>query len=620
MKYDIEWVHIRGINNRWADTLSRLEKPLMTSIRSPVGIKQVAELKEDNKRWKALRKELVLEQRLDSELKKFIQINPHLIIIEKDGLTRVSVNNKELIFVPKSMKIKVAKAIHKLLLHFGSNKMCSFIKEHMIMSNADRVCREIARSCELCQRSKYYNKRTEGRWIFKLPSNKNEIISADLLGPLPLTEKGNQYVLVMIDQFSKKICLKAIQDRKAKTIAKAAKKMIAKEYNGCKNIVTDNAKEFHSNEWKKMGLELKVNEKTTTPYNPQSSCVERFMKEIARILRAYMYYKQTKWDKIILRIEQTINSTSHSVTKTAPYDVTGEKKIIIPAKLSNDCIANKKQMEEYETSINKIYSSMQRKRDKIQSKIRPPAKKLVPGDSVLVKTNPTSEKYARRTKKLCLLYEGPYKIIKAKTRNAYVIKRNNSNSFITRNTRRLRPYIEPCDPSLSEWETQESESESENDTAETSTINSYDAVLRSISTVDSQQSVYTTVKMDKIVELASEIQGLDEKILSMMGQAKKYREQLTKLIQSDIDINKFKCALAKNNLTDMAETSLMKQTDQNHRISNFEDINENPVVQFQDYVEEVIIETDGQGNFKWPDSLDYITLPLNKSLVSENKK
>lgn len=52
-------------------------------------------------------------------------------------------------------------------------------------------------------------------------------------------------------------------------------------------------------------------------------------------------------------------------------------------------------------------------------------------------------------------------------------------------------------------------------------------MLRSISTVDSQQSVYATVKMDKIVELASEIQVLDEKILSMMGQAKKYREQLS---------------------------------------------------------------------------------------------
>ena len=61
-----------------------------------------------------------------------------------------------------------------------------------------------------------------------------------------------------------------------------------------------------------------------------------------------------------------------------------------------------------------------------------------------------SDKYAKRMKKLCLLYEGPYKVIGTKTLNAYIVKRRNNNLTATVNARRIRPYVEPIDPMTDE--------------------------------------------------------------------------------------------------------------------------------------------------------------------------
>ena len=43
----------------------------------------------------------------------------------------------------------------------------------------------------------------------------------DILGPLPTTKRGNVYVLVAVDQFTKWLEAVALPDQKAKLVAKA---------------------------------------------------------------------------------------------------------------------------------------------------------------------------------------------------------------------------------------------------------------------------------------------------------------------------------------------------------------------------------------------------------------
>ena len=101
-------------------------------------------------------------------------------------------------------------------------------------------------------------------------------------------------MVAAVDQFSRKVGMTTTKDRKAKSITKAAARLVKSKFQNCKYIVTDNAKEFHSKEWEKFCKDYKINQRTTSPYSPQSNISERAMKEIGHIMRTYTYFDHSK--------------------------------------------------------------------------------------------------------------------------------------------------------------------------------------------------------------------------------------------------------------------------------------------------------------------------------------
>lgn len=74
--------------------------------------------------------------------------------------------------------------------------------------------------CDLCaarKPSKASNKAPLHQYLVGEPM---ERIAIDILGPLPLTEKGNKYIIVICDCFSKWTEAFAIPDQESSTIAK----------------------------------------------------------------------------------------------------------------------------------------------------------------------------------------------------------------------------------------------------------------------------------------------------------------------------------------------------------------------------------------------------------------
>jgi hypothetical protein len=47
-------------------------------------------------------------------------------------------------------------------------------------------------------------------------------VHLDILGPLPTSKKGNAYVLLLVDQFTKWVEAVALSDQTAETVARAA--------------------------------------------------------------------------------------------------------------------------------------------------------------------------------------------------------------------------------------------------------------------------------------------------------------------------------------------------------------------------------------------------------------
>lgn len=103
-------------------------------------------------------------------------------------------------------------------------------------------------SCHTCQATKY-TKPTRGVQYHTLPESPGQVLSIDLFGPLPLTPRGNKYILVVMDQFSKLTKLYLLKNQKLDSIINTlqlehfGKIVIPKE------ILSDNRGQFITARW-----------------------------------------------------------------------------------------------------------------------------------------------------------------------------------------------------------------------------------------------------------------------------------------------------------------------------------------------------------------------------------
>ena len=73
--------------------------------------------------------------------------------------------------------------------------------------------------CEMCQKVKLTQPARLAELLFLTPSVPNQLITTDIAGPFTTTPQNNQYLLVIVDHFTKYIQLHAISNTKAETIA-----------------------------------------------------------------------------------------------------------------------------------------------------------------------------------------------------------------------------------------------------------------------------------------------------------------------------------------------------------------------------------------------------------------
>ena len=82
-----------------------------------------------------------------------------------------------------------------------------------------------------------------GKYIVGCPM---ERIAIDVLGPLPLTELGNKYVVVIADYFTKWVEALPIPDQEARTIADVLVKEVICRFGVPQLIHSDQGRNFES--------------------------------------------------------------------------------------------------------------------------------------------------------------------------------------------------------------------------------------------------------------------------------------------------------------------------------------------------------------------------------------
>ena len=188
------------------------------------------------------------------------------------------------------------------------------------------------RRCVACQKNKLTRRKTKmPMQITSTPEFVFEKCCLDIVGPLPVTQRGFKYLLTFQDELSKFTLAIPLERQDATTIAKAFVEKIILVYGTPLTVLTDQGANFLSEIFKETCKILKIKKIQTTAFHPQSNgALERSHRTLTEYLRHYIASDQTNWDEWIPFAVFVFNTTPHTCTKLTPHEVMFGRKPNIP--------------------------------------------------------------------------------------------------------------------------------------------------------------------------------------------------------------------------------------------------------------------------------------------------
>ena len=140
------------------------------------------------------------------------------------------------------------------------------------------------------------------------------MVSVDLMEPKPRSDRGNTWILVMQDRYTKWVELRTLSKATSAAVAKALKEQVILRFGTPKSVVSDNGHQFLSREFTQFLEEYKIEHRRTPPYTPQCNPVERTNKVIKTAINQYLGKSQKKWEALLLELAFAYHSAASDST------------------------------------------------------------------------------------------------------------------------------------------------------------------------------------------------------------------------------------------------------------------------------------------------------------------
>ena len=242
---------------------------------------------------------------------------------------------KQLI-LPESLRSEVLQQLHdtRTAGHLGVAKTLGRVRERFYWVQCRRDVQEWCRNCDLCAQKRGPQKKVRAPLGSYNVGSPMERIAIDVLGPLPTTEAGNKYVLVIADYFTKWVEAYPIPNQEALTVAELLVKEFICRFGAPLLIHSDQGRNFESALFAEMCQLLGIKKTRTTPYHPQSDgMVERFNRTLEMQLSKFADYNQRDWDQHIPFLLMAYRSAIHDTTGCSPAKMMLGRELKLPIDL-----------------------------------------------------------------------------------------------------------------------------------------------------------------------------------------------------------------------------------------------------------------------------------------------
>ena len=322
------------------------------------------------------------------------------------------------LLIPNSLSIIAVQLIHDTAAsgHAGVERTKHLFNTRFFYPNSSKLISDYVKSCPLCQLYKgslpppaTLNHYPIGRLPF-------EAIHMDTSGPYNASNNNMKYILVFRDRFTRFTILCPTKDRTSEEVARGLLYSVILPYSSPKVIISDQAKEFLSEVFKKLCKLYSIKTANIVSYHPSSNgLVERSMSILGPILRIMTHNNKNDWDKYVPFVESSINTAYCASINDSPfYCLYGYDRRLPSDIMTEDFYFQDDLRHEYISLLrykhaeilhcvrttliqnSLLYSSKPKNKDRI----------FEIGDRVLIRALPSPV----GSSKLCLKWQGPYRI------------------------------------------------------------------------------------------------------------------------------------------------------------------------------------------------------------------
>ncbi|KAL5010990.1 hypothetical protein ScPMuIL_013295, partial [Solemya velum] len=347
-EFDFEIEHRAGRLHNNADALSRHPscsdvEPEMAQYHAPVVISPQYNVGQDqDPEIKILKKAKETQSSrpefsslgVNTRLARELWNQWDVLHIENGVLVRKLENNKVQRVLPNSLRRMVLERLHDANpegAHLGPKKTQSKVKQLYYWPYGKSYKNTWCQTCTVCVRKRQPRKKDRTPLVVENPGYPFSRIAMDILGPLPMTESGNKYILVVQDYFTKFVETFALPNQEAKTVARKVVDEVFSRYGVPETIHTDQGSNFESQLFSELCENLQITKTRTTPFHPQSDgMVERFNRTLLSMLSCYVSDYGADWDIHLPKILMAYRSSMHHSTGCTPNFAMFKSEISLP--------------------------------------------------------------------------------------------------------------------------------------------------------------------------------------------------------------------------------------------------------------------------------------------------
>lgn len=236
------------------------------------------------------------------------------------------------IVVPKSHRYDLIKQHHDnpTAGHAGIFKTHGRLVQRYFWPKMRADVSKYVRSCQVCLAHKPEQKAPAGLILGRPDVTKPwELVSIDVVGPLPKSSSGYMHILSVQDYFSKFCLFIPLRAATAKSIVCAMEDRVFLVFGVPRMLLTDNGKVFVGKDMKALAVKYDVKLQHTAHYHPQANACERQHRTLKVMLSSYVKDNQRDWDKWLPKVACAIRTARSESTGLTPFFVNFGREMIL---------------------------------------------------------------------------------------------------------------------------------------------------------------------------------------------------------------------------------------------------------------------------------------------------